>query len=156
MKTARCRRIVVFERLRLNWKIRRLQQLMEQNVGVTIEAIYEVTHETGEVPDKEAIGSAILSTEELNREIHEQIAILETNYWLGQALRYLLPTPGHEAYIPSKLDKRFLYFDEKTLTSLRSEVRREQKERFENFRTWATLAIGIIGALIGLVAVLKK
>ena len=147
---------MLFERLRLNWKIRRLQRLKDQYIGVTIDAIYEVAHETGEIPDKEIIGKEILSTVELNRQIDEEIAIVETRYWTDQAQRYLLPTPHDDAYIPSKLDRRFHYFDANALASLRSSVRKEQKERSENFRTWATLAIGIIGALIGLVAVLKK
>ncbi|SRR5713226_289761 len=147
---------MLFERLRLNWKIRRLQRLKDQYIGVTLEAIYEVAHETGEMPNKEAIGKEILSTVELNRQIDEHIAILESDYWLEQAQRYLLPAPNDEAYIPSNLDRRFRYFDENTMASLRSSVRKEQKERSENFRTWATLAIGVIGALIGLVAMLKK
>ncbi len=140
----------------LNWKIRRLQRLKSQYVVATFEAISEVAHETGEIPNKDAIGEEILNTVELNRQIDEQIAFLESGYWLEQAQRYFLPTPDNEAYIPSKLDRRFTYFDEKTLTSLRSAVRKEQKEHSENFRVWATLAVGIIGALIGLVAVLKK
>jgi hypothetical protein len=147
---------MVFGRLRLNWKIHRLQRLKSQYMGVTLEAMYEVAHETGEIPDKEVMGKEILNTVELNRQIDEHIAILESDYWLEQAQRYLLPTPNDEAYIPSKLDKRFSYLDEETLTSLRAAVRKEQKERSENFRIWATLVVGIIGALIGLVAVLKK
>jgi len=146
----------VFKRLRLNSKIRRLQRQKDQNVGVTIQAILEVAHETGEIPDKEAMEKELINSIELNRQIDEHIAILESNYWLDEAQRYLLPTPNDQAYIPSKLDKRFSYFDEETLASLRSAVRKEQKERSENFRTWATVAIGIIGALFGLASALKK
>ena len=146
----------MFKRLRLNSKIRRLQRQKDQNVGVTIQAILEVAHETGEIPDKEAMEKELINSIELNRQIDEHIAILESNYWLDEAQRYLLPTPNDQAYIPSKLDKRFSYFDEETLASLRSAVRKEQKERSENFRTWATVAIGIIGALIGLASALKK
>jgi hypothetical protein len=148
--------IMLFKRLRLDRKIRRLQQLKGQYIGVTFEAIFEIAHETGEIPDKRALRKEIFSTVELNRQIDEQIAVLETDYWLELAQRYLLPTPSDEAYIHSKLDRRFTYFDENTLASLRSSVRKEQKERSENFRTWATLVIGVIGALIGLVAVIKK
>jgi hypothetical protein len=123
---------------------------------VTLETIYEVAHETGEIPDKEAVGEVILTTVELDRQIDEQIATLESDYWLEQAQRYLLPTPNDQAYIHSTRDKRLLYLSEETLNSLRSAVRKEQKERSENFRTRATLAIGITGSLIGLVAALKK
>ena len=146
----------MFKRLRLNSKIRRLQRQKDQNVGVTIQAILEVAHETGEIPDKEAMEKELINSIELNGQIDEHIAILESNYWLDEAQRYLLPTPNDQAYIPSKLDKRFSYFDEETLASLRSAVRKERKERSENFRTWATVAIGIIGALIGLASALKK
>jgi CRISPR/Cas system CSM-associated protein Csm4 (group 5 of RAMP superfamily) len=119
-------------------------------------ALRDTVHETGKMPDKEIIDTELDSVIELGREINEQIAILESDYWLEQAERYLLPTPKDEAYIHSKRYKRRSYFDEETLASLRSAVRKEQKERSENFRTWVTLLIGIIGALIGLVAVLKK
>ncbi|MGY2905244.1 hypothetical protein [Bradyrhizobium sp. URHC0002] len=147
---------MLFERLQLNWKIRRLQRLRDHNFRATFEAMYEVAQETGEIPDGEAVKEEILNTVESDRLIAEQIAILESNYWLDQAQRYLLPMPNDEAYIPAKQDRRFHYIDQETLTSLRSAVRKEQKERSENFRTWATLVLGIIGALIGLVAMLKK
>jgi hypothetical protein len=147
---------MVFERLRLNRKIRRLQRQKDQYIDVTFEAIIEVAHETGEMPDKEAMKEEILNAVGLNRKIDEHIAVLESDYWLEQAQRYLLPMPNEEAFIRSKVDKRFTYLDGDALNSLRSVVRKEQKERSENFRTWATLALGIIGALIGLVAVLKK
>jgi hypothetical protein len=146
----------VYERSRLNRRIRQLQRLKDQNVRVTIQAVYEIAHETGKLPSRSAIGSEILETQELNDQIDEHIAILESDYWLEQAQRHLLPTPNDDAYIVSKLDKRFHYFNEETLTSLRAAVRKEQKERSENFRIWATLVIGILGALIGLIAVLKK
>lgn len=147
---------MLFERLRLNWKIRRLQRVRAHNFRVTIEAIFEVAQEAGDIPDKEAVKEEILNTIKSDRLIDEQIAILESNYWLDQAQRYLIPTPNDEAYITAKQDRRFHYFDQETLASLRSAVRKEQKERSENFRTWATLILGIIGALIGLVATLKK
>jgi flagellar motor component MotA len=101
-------------------------------------------------------GSSTYWANALHREIDERIAILESHYWLEQAERYLLPRSNHQAYIPSKLHKILHYLDEEALTSLRSAVRKEQKERSENFRTWTALAVGIIGALIGLVAALKK
>jgi len=90
---------MLFERLRLNWKIRRLQRLKDQNVCMTIKAIHEVAHETGEIPNKDAAKKEILNTDELNRQIGDHIAILETNYWLEKAQRCLLPTPNDEAYI---------------------------------------------------------
>lgn len=147
---------MVFERLRLNWKIRRLRRQKDENIGVTIRAIYEVAHETGAIPDNESIRKEILNSIELGRQIDEHIAILESNYWLDRAEHYLLRTPDDLSYIPSKLDKRFHYFDEETLASLRCAVRKNQKERSESFRTWAMLAVCITSAGIGFVAMLKK
>jgi hypothetical protein len=98
---------------------------------------------------------------EANRAIDEYIAVLETDYWVDRSQRYLLPTPNDEAYVKTKYFARdvkrpFHYFNNETLTALRAIVRKEQKERSENFRSWATLTIGTIGALIGLVAMLKR
>src|SRR5262245_2904155 len=127
----------------------------------SIDALMEYSLEQGEIPNKEQVKMAIMSSVDANRAIDEYIAVLETDYWLQQAHRYLLPTPKDTAFIKTKyfgqgVKRPFHYFDQETLSALRSTVRKEQKEQSENFRSWASLILGIIGALIGLVATLKK
>jgi hypothetical protein len=152
---------MLFDRLVLIWKIRRAQRLRDTNAGAALEALRDYIAEKGEVPSKDQIGIAIMTSIEANRAVDEYIAVRETEYWVDRAQRFLLPRPKDEAYIKTKyfaqeVKRPFHYFDEETLTALRATVRKEQKERSENFRSWTTLTIGIIGALIGLVAVLKK
>jgi hypothetical protein len=152
---------VFFERLALTWKIRRAQRLRDKNVQASFDALMEYALEEGEIPNKEQIGVAITSSVEANRAIDEYIAVLETDYWLEKAERTLLPTPKDDAFIRTKyygqgVKRSFHYFDQETLSTLRSAVRKEEREQSEHFRLWASLALGIIGALIGLVAMLKK
>jgi hypothetical protein len=150
---------MLFNRLVLTWKIRRAQRLKATNVRAAIEALRDYVAEEDELPSKDQI--AMMTSVEANRAVDKYIAVLETDYWVDRAQRYLLPTPKDEAYIKTKyfaqeVKRPFHYFDKETLTALRAIVRKEQKERSENFRLWTTLTIGIIGALIGLVATLKK
>ncbi len=152
---------MLFERLVLTWKIRRAQRLSGKNIQASVDALTEYALEQGEFPNKEQIDMAIMSSVDANRAIDEYIAVLETDYWLQKARRHLLPAPKDDAFIKTKyfgqgVKRPFHYFNEETLSALRNAVRREQKDQSENFRSWASLTLGIIGALIGLVAMLKK
>jgi hypothetical protein len=55
---------------------------------------------------------------------------------------------------PQRLPRTYLKHD--VIVELRSAIRKEKKERREVWQSWAALSIGLTGALIGLVAALKK
>jgi hypothetical protein len=92
--------------------------------------------------------------------IHDQIAGLQTNFLRNEAERYLLPIPVFDtsedgAWEFSSICTHY-QLKQAALVKLRSAIRKEKKERRESWQSWAALAIGLIGAMIGLVAALKK
>ncbi|MGM4904671.1 hypothetical protein AB8B21_13790 [Tardiphaga sp. 866_E4_N2_1] len=152
---------MALKRLVVIWKIRRAQRLKDSEADDVFKELFKYVGETGELPSKDQISAAIMTSVEAGRAIDEYIAVLESDYWADLAQRYLLPTPHNDAYLRTKYfaqeyKRSFFYFNEETLAALRNSVRKEQKERSENFRAWASLAIGFVGALIGLTAMLKK
>ena len=95
--------------------------------------------------------------------IQEKIDILITNYLRNKANILFVPLPDYD-------DKKMwtecsMISQQKVLTTLgistiKTAIRKEWKERTELYLMWATFIVvsltGIIGAITGLVAVLKK
>jgi len=92
--------------------------------------------------------------------INDQIAGLQTNFLREEAERYLLPIPAFDTsengaweFSPTCAHYQL---KQMPLAELRSAIRKEKKERRESWQSWAALAIGLVGAMIGLVAALKR
>ena len=91
--------------------------------------------------------------------IDDEIANLITQRLIFKAKRMLLP-------IPPVTDKEGLwewshYINRWSLTTkgiaeIRSLIRQERKEKLELVSHWATMLIGIIGAITGLIAVIMR
>ena len=94
--------------------------------------------------------------------IEEELRQLETRRLVNRAHRLLLPVP--EIPVGKTEDDNWIrgthlrvwYLKPEGFSRMRALIRAETKERREAFVTWATLIIGIIGALIGLVAVCRR
>lgn len=91
--------------------------------------------------------------------IDDEIANLITQYLIFKAKKMLLPTPP-------VTDKEGLwewsnYINRWSLTTkgiaeIRRLIRQERKEKLELVSHWATILIGIIGAITGLIAVVMR
>ncbi len=91
--------------------------------------------------------------------IREEIRTLETRYYRMKTLEKSLPFPKYDE--EEKWDRCRRTSEERVLsdigiTSVRTAIRKEWKEKYEPFFTLMMLGIGLIGALIGLVAVINK
>ena len=88
----------------------------------------------------------------------EEISVLHTNYLRSVAEKMLLPYPRNITDV--EWDKGDFtdkyYLKNEVVAKLRSAIRNEKKERMELFRNWVTILIGLIGAMTGLIAVLKR
>ena len=91
--------------------------------------------------------------------IEDEIARLKTQYTISKAEKMSLPTP-------SVTDKDGLWemgnytrkwcLTNKGITEMRREIRKERKEILELWSHWATILIGLIGAVTGLIAVIMS
>ena len=92
-------------------------------------------------------------------QVDEDIWHLQMQYLSQQAEKYLLPIPEFKEdsgeWIQSIFTGRWRLSPD-ALAKLRTDIRPEQKERREYWTTLITLLIGLVGALIGFVALLKK
>ena len=82
---------------------------------------------------------------------------LQMQYLSQQAEKYLLPRPKFNQdsgeWIESDVTGHWR-LSQNALVKLRTAIRKEQKERREHWKTWIPLLTGLVGALIGLVALL--
>lgn|SRR5574341_169174 len=91
--------------------------------------------------------------------LDEQIDLLKTQYLRSIANKMSLPIPvmnSDEGYWETGHVTPEWRLTNKGITEIRRSIRKERKERVELFSLWASLLIGVIGALTGFFAVLKK
>jgi hypothetical protein len=93
--------------------------------------------------------------------VMNKISVLETTYLLRRAARQKVPTPDNDdqdAWIEARGGG--WYLSDFAYSNLRAAIRKERNERWDFglkvFGLVGSTAIGTIGALIGLVAALKK
>ena len=91
--------------------------------------------------------------------INEQIANLSSQVLIDEAVRYELPIPEFKeeggAWVQPEYGLIY-YLNDVARAALRSDIRKEKKERSEILRTWLTVVLSIIGAVTGVAALLIR
>ena len=90
--------------------------------------------------------------------IRLQVGSLVTQRLLREAENLFLPTPERSDEQMWDKDSEYIgggVLSPKGMTELRSAIRKERRERREICERWVVILIGLIGALTGLIAVLK-
>lgn len=144
----------MIEYLKYKWS---LQKLRKAQLKISKEL--EQVNARAQTQDNYAEASSLNQDEE---EITSWIEHLQTKYYYNICQNLLIP-------IPNRDDKNLYYqynFDDDEgeryiLTSMgfhhvRKLIREERKERREAVGYWATIIIGIIGALTGLASIIKS
>jgi hypothetical protein len=92
---------------------------------------------------------------ESNRGANEDICILMSDYLLDTAEKFMIevPSPKPPEWTHSDRNSR-VYLTETSMFKLRSAIRAERKERSELARSWLSSITGLIGVLIGLLAII--
>jgi hypothetical protein len=92
--------------------------------------------------------------------IEDKISRLQTTFLRDEAQRYLLPVPEFNTTDDGAWEQATTaaqyQLKPAALAELRSAIRQEKKERRESWQSSAALAIGLIGALIGLFSAMTK
>jgi hypothetical protein len=145
----------VFSAIKYQWQVWRLNRELDH-----IERLYRLTREAGKGADANA---PPWSSEEGHARytVMNRISVLETSYLLRRAAREKVPTPDNDdedAWIEARGGG--YYLSQYAYANLRAAIRKERNEkwdfRLKVFGLLGSTAIGTIGALIGLVAALKK
>ena len=91
--------------------------------------------------------------------IDDDITQIQYQLLTRQAERHFIPTPKEittdGTWEQSDISGRWR-LSEKALSNLKQAIRQEQKHGREHWQSWLMLVIGLIGALIGLLSVLKS
>ncbi|HEY1719482.1 MAG TPA: hypothetical protein VGH42_14475 [Verrucomicrobiae bacterium] len=91
--------------------------------------------------------------------IEDEINLMISDYWISKVQRLGIFTPWSEDRTiwnetNSIPDRRVL--PQKGVSEIRSQIRAERKAQMEMWLPWITVLTGLVGALIGLLTVLKK
>jgi hypothetical protein len=109
--------------------------------------------------DREEIQSLLSALQYEQSEPEDKIKLLKTHYLISIADKLSLPTPPitekDERWEKGDFLDRYVLTN-KGITELRGLIRQENKEKHEIILRWIPIIIGLIGAITGLVAVLKK
>jgi hypothetical protein len=91
--------------------------------------------------------------------VDAEMHALITQRLIQIAERYLVPYPEFnskgEDWIQSGATRRW-HLTVEAMAELRNAIRREKKERAENWRMWLAALTGLVGTLIGLASLLLK
>jgi hypothetical protein len=145
----------MFEGLKHNLKVRRLTTARNK-----LQAEYSKDYNAAKaIHDEDQMQKIYAEQCFETQTIDDEIGFLLTQYWTSKADRLYLPKPPF-----SETDGTWVHGETNGLwqlsrdeiDKLRSAVRKVEKENREHWQVWATLAIGFMGTLIGLVALLTK
>ena len=91
--------------------------------------------------------------------INEEIAVLITQYFRHKAEKKFLPVPpinDKDGFWEQGQYTGKWYLTKKGITELQSLIRKDGKEKREMFSYWISILFGLIGAITGLIAVIKR
>src|ERR1700730_12960560 len=95
---------------------------------------------------------------------HDRIGILQTEYLTSLAEKRLISVPegslpldkcGNDKWRTAK-QGGILYLNSDGIRELHVAIRADRRERLELIRSWLTSLTGLIGAIIGLLAIILK
>lgn len=90
--------------------------------------------------------------------IEMEIQRIMSNSLIAEANKLMLPLPDHND--KEMWDNYYLgnitVLTKKGLSSVRAQIRRERKENTDQYLPWLALIVGLIGALTGLLSILKS
>lgn len=137
--------------LRFQMRSRALERTIDKISRLHNKAVQELQSPTCE--DKQRL-YAQFHSEQLIYE--EELAVLTSSYMISLARRMFLPVPDFKpeggAWEEASTSGRY-YLNAQALSTLRSSIRKERKERHEICLLWLAALTGLVGAVTGLVAV---
>jgi hypothetical protein len=148
---------LVFRKLRYNLALRRLQNKKRRTRDGY----------TDQQRDSKTKPKSVCEYQELlEREMHDvhviedEISRLQTSYLIDEAQRYFLPTPAFSTDADGAWEQAatapHYQLKQTAIEELRLAIGKEKKATRARWQSWIALEIGLVGALVGLVAAFKK
>jgi hypothetical protein len=146
----------MFRSLAFRWKLWRLERLHRKEMMGTERALQDAWNRSATRDELSEIEGG--SSQGV---MYWRIRVLTTQFLVSEAARLVVPLPSLEdkelwTHWGSGAPNEEHVLTIKGINELRAAIRVEQKARAERFLVWVPGVVGILGALIGLVSVLKK
>ncbi len=140
--------------LTLKFKIKNLQKLCDENYKDFKKAKKKAQTQNMSNEDIQELTHTHSTEYEL---IKDEIMELNTQYIVSQSQKLILPLPDYQDDTIWDISKitGMRNLTNKGVAHLRSAIRKEQQERREGVLLWTAAITGIIGAIIGLIAIIK-
>ena len=138
--------------LKYRLQLRKLNKQIWENSKHYFKKIAQAEREKKEESDIEDIYA---EWQGVNKEPEINRKILETNYLMEKAIKYNVPLPDINDNTLYDVYYEHNFLSDKGRFELNRNIRQEIKERLEIWIPYITVVIGLIGALIGLISVLK-
>ena len=143
----------MFENIKHDLKIRRLQAAKDE-VYIAYSKEFSEAKKNG---DEDGIQRAYAGQSHEVETIDDEMWFMLSQYWRNKAERLHITTAPFSqsdgTWVRGETNGLWRLSPEE-VGKLRSAVRKEEKERREHWQVWATLLIGFMGTLIGLVSLL--
>ena len=138
------------------WKLRRLQRRKEKILASYKRDKDRAARDKKPRDEIENIDRDAMFESDL---MDDEIESLASRYLIQSAQSLLLPIPEYsrdgDAWVESKITGRFR-LTRTAMSTLRSKIRIERKERRESSMLWIAALTGVLGVLTGLIAVWKS
>jgi hypothetical protein len=141
----------MFRYITFRWKLWRIERRRNRKL-ISLITPHAISHLRGQNSELGPLTAA-----EINK-VRNEVILLHQRYLEWEAARLMIPPidssdqSNWEVYDPSLFGEQRM--STKGLNALRASIRSEKKARMEMFVMWLPSAIGMIGALTGLAAVL--
>jgi hypothetical protein len=143
----------MFGYLRFRWKLGQLERERRR-----VEKINAAEIATARKRNASADDIYVIENDAAGDYFHfqDEIKKLHSRYLSSQASRLLIPYPQlNDDSMWEREGPNHFYLTEHGINHMRAAIRAERKARVELFLMWMPGVVGILGALIGLVAVLS-
>jgi hypothetical protein len=138
--------------IRFRWQLFRLdrqERRLEKDDGKAIEAAKKRNASKEEIHELELVSS------HTGLHFQDEIQKLHSQHLIREASRLIIPHPElKESVMWDKDEAGYIYLSQRGINKLRADIRAERKARVELLLMWVPGVVGVLGALIGLVAVL--
>lgn len=144
----------MFDYLRFRWELSKIQRADRKAYRKYSAWIKEAKARKASIEEIETLEyernmDAIDSADEIRR--------LHSRYYFRQSARLLIPLPdAADKTMWEHAPPNRVYFTEQGIMHIRAVIRAERKARLEMFLMWVPGVVGLLGAAIGLAAVLVR
>lgn len=147
----------MFEGLRYEFALRQLQKEKRRTRAWYADADSKLLKEPKNLEELQNLTDVELHDMQV---IRDKISRVQTTFWRDEAERYLLPMPAFKTDSGDSWEQAATairyQLKPAAIAELRLAIRREKKDRRDGWLPLASLAVGVMGCLVAIIALLAK